>query len=734
MHAYEQRQWQITEKPFIREKMPHTETIFTIGNGLVGVRGTFEEGYPGEDSTTLVAGIFNHQAGELIPELVSMPNWLSLRVGINGDSFRLDKGRVLGYERQLDMRTGTLKRGVLWLSPGGTVLRLAFERFASLANQHIMALQVLIQPLSEGTHDIYIESALDGSVTNPRNIDHWQTLVGQLHPEMITPEMITIEGVTNQSNYRVAMAAALLVEGAESQPAVAPQQPRIPAQAVCFTAAENQKIIVTKLVAVHTTRDTTTPLDAARKTLEQAVTQGYVALKTAHDAEWAQYWDAADICIEGDEVAQRGVRFCLYHLLITAPRVDERVSIAAKTLSGFGYSGHVFWDTELFILPPLAMTLPDLTRRMLMYRYHNLQGARSKAKSNGYEGAMFPWESTDTGEETTPQWTHPHPETGERIRIWTGDNEQHISTDIAYATLHYWRWTGEDTWFAQYGAELVLDTAKFWGSRAEYNAAKERYELRRQIGPDEYHENVDNSVFTNRMVVWHLQQAFLVLDWLKQTYPHDAERLITTLDLNEKRLAHWQDIIARMWIPMSDEGGGVFEQFENFFERLKPINLQDYTPRTTNMDWILGHAKTQQTRVIKQADVVMLMALLGNELGDDAFLKRNWAVYAPICDQGSSLSPSMHAWVAARLGYVDEAYDYFLYSATMDLDDQKGNVHDGIHAACCGGVLQAVLFGFCGLELAENGIMTKPMLPAHWRRVAFKVMHKGKRYPIEIVR
>jgi kojibiose phosphorylase len=419
-------------------------------------------------------------------------------------------------------------------------------------------------------------------------------------------------------------------------------------------------------------------------------------------------------------------------VLIASPRVDERVSIGAKTLSGFGYKGHVFWDTELFILPPLTLLQPDLTRRMLMYRYHNLAGARHKAQEAGYEGAMFPWESTDTGEETTPRWTNPHPVTGERVRIWTGDNEQHISTDIAYAVLHFWRNTGEDGWFADYGAEIVLDTAKFWGSRAEYNADKARYELRQQIGPDEYHENVDNSVFTNRMVQWHLQQAFIVLDWLKAQQPAAYERLVAALDLSAERLAHWQTVMAQLWIPMSAEGGGVFEQFEGFFDRLKPTNFEDYTPRTANMDWIMGHAKTQRTRIIKQADVVMLMALLGHELGDAAFLKRNWELYYPICDHGSSLSPSMHAWVAARLGYAAEAYDLFMYAATMDLDDQKGNVRDGIHAACCGGVLQAVIYGFCGLTIENGALKTQPALPTHWRRVAFTVHYQGKLHAIDL--
>ena len=184
--------------------------------------------------------------------------------------------------------------------------------------------------------------------------------------------------------------------------------------------------------------------------------------------------------IEGDDAAQQVVRFAAYHVLIAAPRRDERVSIGPKTLSGFGYKGHVFWDTELFVVPPLILSQPELARNLLMYRYHLLPGARKKARDNGYEGAMYPWESTDTGEETTPQWSNPQPD-GTRIRIWTGDSEQHIGTDIAYAILMYWRWTGDDDFIRQHGAEMVLDTAVFWGSRVE--ARNGRYEISQQIGP-----------------------------------------------------------------------------------------------------------------------------------------------------------------------------------------------------------------------------------------------------------
>lgn len=722
---FETRQWQIIERPFRKGDLPHTETIYTIGNGLLGIRGTFEEGYKGDTSTALIAGVFNHKQGQLVPELVALPNPLALKIRINGEIFSMEQGIIMGYERTLDLKNGVHRRGVLWLSPKGTRLRLHFERFASMDNPHLVVMQILIQPLSEGEHQIQVDNLLDATTTNAQGVVHWghiQTHATDKHVEFI--------GKTDQSGYEVALASTMQIDRIVTT-TVDSETPRLPMQRMKFTLGHNESIVLTRYVAIHSTRDSDTPHKTAMNTLTYATMTGYEALKAAHDAVWEKHWGRMDIRIDGDEVAQRAYRFCMYHLLIALPQ-EEKVSIGAKTLSGYGYKGHVFWDTELFMLPPFNVSYPEQGKRLLMYRYHNLAGARAKAKEAGYLGAMFPWESTDTGEETTPRWTDPHPVTGERIRIWTGDNEQHISSDIAYSVMQYWRWTSDEAWFVNYGAEIVVDTAVFWGSRAEYNAEKDRYELKMQIGPDEYHENVDNSVFTNRLVQWHLVTAIDILAWLSIHHPRQHERLVTALGITDQMTNQWNIIAKKMFIPMSDENGGVFEQFEGYFDRLKPFNLEDYTPRTKNIDWMLGQHAMQSTRVIKQADVVMLMALFGDGLGDRAFLLRNWETYLPVVDHGSSLSPSIHAWVASRLGMIEEAYDLFIYSATIDLEDHKGNVHDGIHAASCGGVWQAIVFGFCGLTI-ENGVPTvKPNLPKHWHRVQFQVMYHGQSYQFDV--
>jgi len=722
------RLWEIVELNPRADEQLHYETLFTIGNGYLGTRGSFEEGLPGDSPATLVHGIYDHAPGMLVPELVNVPNWLPVSIFIDGAPFKMvtkttdimrpPEGIVLGYRRALNMRRGILTREVLFRAPSGSVVRLEFERFASLSDIHILAQRIRITAVDGNPH-IRVESAIDGDVTN-MGVRHFL-------PEVNVDDRgdtIGVEVKTQQSRYIVGVGSRLISPHRIQTGSTGNR----PYTVTSFDLAQEDWVVLDKFSSIYTSRDALQPLDTAQAKISEAVAAGYETLRERHEGEWATYWETADIQIDGDDEAQRALRFTTYHVLIAAPRTDERVSIGAKTLSGMGYKGHVFWDTELFCVPPLILAQPKLARNLLMYRYHNLPGARNKARANGYEGAMFPWESTDTGEETTPQWSDPQPD-GSRIRIWTGEREQHISTDITYAIDKYWRWTGDDEFLIKYGAEMILDTAVFWGSRVEHKDG--RYELSQQIGPDEYHENIDNSVFVNRMVVWHLRTALSVLAWLMGSAPADAERLIGALNLTPERLAKWNDIIAKMYIPF-DREQGIHVQFPGFFD-MEYIPVPHYEPRTTSVQAILGHARSIQTQVIKQADVVMLMALLGENVGAPDGLDvrqvmlNNWNTYYPRTDHGSSLSPAMHAWVGARLGLTEVAYDMFDHAVHIDLNDNKGNVRDGIHAAACGGVWQAVIFGFCGLSIDEAGdLQVDPHLPEHWRSVTFNVYYRGE--------
>jgi kojibiose phosphorylase len=417
-------------------------------------------------------------------------------------------------------------------------------------------------------------------------------------------------------------------------------------------------------------------------------------------------------------------------MLIAAPRLDDRVNIGAKTLSGFGYRGHSFWDTEIFMLPLFIYTAPAIARNLLNYRYRNLPGARQKARDNGLEGAQFPWESADDGTEVTPTWLPHFSDRNKLVRIWTGDIELHISADIAYAAHKYWQVTGADAWLIDKGAELILDTARFWGSRAEWNLAKDRYQIMDVIGPDEYHEHVDNNFMTNRMAQWNMQTGLKILEWLKEHAPTKAAELAERLDLSQARLEHWQDVIQKIYLHVDENG--LIEQFEGFYQR-RYVDLLALEPRTESAQAIFGIEGANQTQVLKQPDVLILLYLLQQDYSHE-IVQVNYDFYTPRTDHsyGSSLGPSIQAIMACEVGRQEEAYEHFIRAVRADLRDVRGNAGDGIHGASAAGTWQAVVFGFAGLRVTPQGWTIHPRLPKHWKRLAFKFYHLGKQYTVDI--
>ncbi len=711
--------WIVSETEFDPSKLHHKETVFTIGNGYLGTRGAFEEGYPGAQPATLIHGVFD-DVPVVYTELANCPDWLPLYISVENERFRLDQGTVLAYRRELDVQRGVLSRDVRWRSPGGHTLDLRFERFASLADEHVVALRCEITAI-EKPCAVTVQAGINGYPDN-MGVLHWAWL-----DQGADAGTAWLHTRTRHSGLTLGMAMRLTV-GGTSAPVQAMECHNCPALATTFTAEPGQTVVIEKTMTVFTSRDGAEPVQATRDNL--AALDDYVALRAAHEAAWGVVWEDSDVIIEGDPVAQLAVRHSLFQILAAVPRHNDRVSVSAKTLSGFGYRGHVFWDTEIFLLPFLTYTQPALARNLLTYRYHTLPGARRKAQANGYEGAMVAWESAQTGDEVTPRWV-PGPQGEELVRIWCGDIELHITADVAYAVWHYWQATGDDAWMRDYGAEILLDTAVFWGSRAGWNPARGGYEINDVIGPDENHEHVDNNAFTNGMARWHLQTALDTLAWLQATDAARAAALTAQLDLTPERLARWQDIIARIVI-LHDPETGLIEQCDGFFA-LKDINLEDYEPRTKSMQAILGIEGANQHQALKQADVIMLLYLLRDRY-DDATLRANWDYYNPRTDHtyGSSLSPAIHAAVACMMDDPQQAYTHFTRAALVDLDDVRGNAAEGVHAASAGGLWQAIVFGFAGVRLTDAGPVAVPRLPAHWTRLTFRLHWRGQAYTFDI--
>lgn len=714
----DEKGWKIIETSFNRNELHHKETVFTLANGYLGVRGSFEEGYTHEHSGTIINGVYDDVA-IAGTEIVNCPNWLPLTIKVAGETFRMDSGEILEYKRQLDMRLGILTRDVRWKSPSGHTLDLHFERFVSLANQHFVAIHCEVTSL-DYTGEVEVTTGFE-SEPHTLGIEHWETV-----KEGGTDKIIWLHGKTLHSEIELSMAAKLIIENESDN--FAREFECSSELTKSFDIKPGETVSVEKIVTIYTSRETSTPAEIALIDLVEA--PSYSTLLATHIAAWERVWLDSDVIIEGDEKAQQSVRYNIFQIIAATPRNDDKVSIPPKTLSGFEYRGHIFWDTEIFILPLLTFTQPALARNLLNYRYHTLPGARRKAENLGYKGAMFAWESATTGDEVTPKWV-PDPN-GKLVRIWCGDLEIHINADIAYASWNYWQNTGDNQWMRDYGAEMILDTATFWESRVSWNEQRQSYDILNVIGPDENHEQVDNNAFTNVMVQWHLSTVGKLWEWLTNNYPEKATQLAVKLDINSQKLENFAFIAKNIYLNQDSETG-VIEQFDGFYD-LEYVNFDDYEPRNKSMQGILGVEATQARQILKQPDVLMLFYMMRDRF-DLETIVANWDYYTPRTDHvyGSSLGPAINAIIACDLNQPEEAYTHFMRAALVDLDNVRSNANQGIHAASAGGVWQAVIFGFAGIRISENGIITAhPNLPAHWKRLKFRLQWQNQWYQVDL--
>ena len=444
----------------------------------------------------------------------------------------------------------------------------------------------------------------------------------------------------------------------------------------------------------------------AQEVLDTATAVGFDALLGEQRAAWARRWSDATITIEGDPGAQLAVRFALFHLLSAVADTGE-AAVGARGLSGPAYDGHVFWDADVFVLPALAATRPAAARAMLQYRVARLDAARRRATSLGFAGALWPWESADDGADVTPPAAFDR--SGTLVPIRTGAAEQHIVADVAWAATHYTQWTGDHAFLQGPGMPLITEGARFWASRVDRDDDGTAH-IRSVIGPDEYHELVDDNAFTNVMARWHLRTAAALAEQSDAAPPEEIRQ--------------WRDV-ADALVDNHDPRTGRYEQFAGFYD-LTPLIIGDIAQPPVAADLLLGRDVVHASQVVKQADVLMLHHLVPDEVAP-ASLRPNLDFYTPRTAHGSSLSPAIHASAWARAGRPDRALDLLRVALRLDLDDVTGTTAGGLHVATFGGVWQALVFGFLGLRPAGAALLLDPVLPATWTSLEVMLRFRGGR-------
>lgn len=732
--------WVIREDCFDPVRLGKCESVMSLGNGYLGLRSATEERYLRETRGMFIAGTFNKFDENEVTELPNAADLTAMEISIDGEYFDLTVGSMEDYTRELNIRSGELKRSVIWTSPAGKRIRFASYRVVSLKRLHAIAQRVEITPL-DGEAAVVIRSGINGTMTNTGS-QHFSEGDKRFYDKRV----IQFVQKTTQSEIDFVNTTVhrLAVDG---QPVEQDAQVYIERREI-FAGYEMQvqqgKLLeIEKYSTVYTTRD----FDAEGKTAadlqsvglnacEELEALGYKNIREESAAQWEnEVWSQAPIQIEGApgaDLDQFAVRFAQYHMRVMVPAHDNRMNIGAKGLSGEGYKGHCFWDTEIFLLPYYIFTVPETARKLEEYRYLSLPGAHAKAAHNGYAGAMFPWESAwlDDGE-VTPEYCDVDILTGRPVKVWSGFIEQHITSDMAFGAWQYAVISGDEDFMDKCGYELIMDTAIFWASRLE-KSDDGAYHINDVVGPDEFREHVNDNAFTNYMAKWNMEKAIEYYELLKTEKPSLFDSLNRKLNLDEA-YGKWKDGCEHIFLPQPT-AENVLPQDDRYLS-CRDIDLTKYKKQEHVGGIIRDYNLEQinQIQVSKQADVLVLFFLLEDQFSPEV-KAATWKYYEQRTIHDSSLSLSTHAVLACDMGEKDMAYDLFRKASMIDLGPFMGSSDAGIHAASFGGTWQCAVYGFGGVRMLGGNLRINPVLPDKWDRLSYTILWKGQKLAVEVTK
>jgi alpha,alpha-trehalase len=746
--------WVMVYEGFDPEQEGLREALCTLGNGYFATRGAAAESsadgvhYPG----TYVTGCYNRLQSKMDgttienESLVNLPNWLPVTFRFRGgDWFDVREVNLLEYRQELDLRQGMLNRLVRFTDEKGRRTRIFQRRFVSMANEHLAGLETTIVA-ENWSGRLSVLSALDGRVTNSGVKRYYQLNNRHLTPieaKSINSQTVYIQMETNQSYVRVAEAARTRLiyngERVKTKPRVV-EEPAYVAQEFSLKLEEGKAATIEKIVSLYTSRDRAISESGLEACKQVDRAGSFDELLERHILRWDHLWRRCRIILKHSERVAMVLQLHIFHLLQTVSphTIEIDAGVPPRGLHGEAYRGHIFWD-ELFIFPFLNLRIPDITRALLMYRYRRLPEARWAAKQAGYKGAMYPWQSGSDGREESQQ-LHLNPRSGR----WVADNsplQRHINIAIAYNVWHYYQVSGDINFLSFYGAEILAEIARFWASIARYNHSLDRYEIRRVMGPDEFHDaypgakepGVNNNAYTNIMAVWVLCRALEALDLPEMR----RQTLVDKLSLKREELEHWEDISRKMRVVFHDDG--IISQFEGY-DQLEELDWKAYRKKYGNiqrLDRILEAEGDTPNRykLSKQADVLMLFYLLSaNELGElfhrlnypfeHDTIPRNIEYYLKRTSHGSTLSGVVHAWVLAR-SKRELSWHIFKQALESDVSDiQGGTTPEGIHLGAMAGTVDLIQRCYLGIETRQERLQLNPYLPNELKEVQFDVLYR----------
>ena len=724
-------EWRLIQNKYSNEHNEIIESLCSLGNGHMGHRANFEEDFSGKSlQGSYVGGVYypdktrvgwwKNGYPEYFAKVLNSTNWIGLRITIESEDLDLAQCEVITFERTLDMKCGLLQRSATVRLKNNKLIKIATERFVSMDEEEIGAVKYQIT-LLEGEARVEIESYLDADVSNKDS--NYNETFWNPGESYVDQEIQYLSSKTKKTEFTVALSAITEVYSNDQKINCSLTVRKDMYTSQIFTAdlGSGESLDITKLVVLASSRNNQENQlkEYTTQKVNQLVNIGFDQLKNKHIGKWANIWQWCDIKIEGDLEAQQGIRFNIFQLLQTYTGKDSRLNIGPKGFTGEKYGGSTYWDTEAYCLPfYMSSAGTHVAKNLLIYRYNHLEKAIENAQKLGFSNgaALYPM-VTINGEECHNEW---------EITF----EEIHRNGAIAYAIYDYVRYTGDEKHLADYGLEVLIAICRFWAQRVNWSVPKEAYVILGVTGPNEYENNVNNNWYTNYIARWCLDYTLKVSEFVRQNYPDLYNRCIMKTSLRPTEVEKWNDIIEKIYLP-EDHTLGIFLQQEGYMDK-EQITAEELDPaeRPLNQNW--SWDRILRSCFIKQADVLQGLYFFEDHF-DLEVIQRNFDFYEPRTVHESSLSPCVHVILAAKTGNINKAYEMYLRTARLDLDNYNNDTEDGLHITSMAGTWLSVIKGFGGMRINEGRLSFNPSLPSDWKSLGFNINYRENNISVRIL-